>query len=168
VVCVTITREQVRDLQPGDVVEVRFASGSLMRGPLTADGYGGDPLLGIADVHWPLRLRDGDVQHYLKACDLAVVSRAPRPLYVNSDRTEPVPGDVVRIEHDGYPDPEPGDATVNVYLPTKARPADSWLSIHNNDIGLRYSTDMVIPGRGNNARGRAVLLVDGETGQVVQ
>jgi len=89
----TITREQVADLQPGDVVEVvheDWPTGTVVRGPLwLMDGE----TLQVARIvvrHW-------DGRHpYDTALTLTVVSRAPRPLYVNHPRTEPVPGDVVR------------------------------------------------------------------------
>jgi hypothetical protein len=77
-----ITREQVADLQPGDVVEVlrrdRITIAEVGNGrayPWLADG---------SDPAWE---------------SLTVVSRAPR-LYVNHPRTEPVPGDVVRDADD--------------------------------------------------------------------
>jgi hypothetical protein len=141
-----IDREQVADLQPGDVVELtrdEWPAGSAVRGPLRAsDGI--ENALYLLDGFFGVRNPQGEP--YEPNGTLTVVSRAPRPLYVNHPRTEPVQGDVVR---DADSD-EPG-------------------------IWVRARLDFGAPwyGSGTSARSRAELparlrlLVDGETGQVV-
>jgi hypothetical protein len=98
---VTITREQVQDLQPGDVVELRlddWEAGQAIRGPLALSDVYPDVL--------EVRIPGGDGRYWVRSENgrpfdpenrsLTVISRAPRPLYVNHDRTEPVEGDIVR------------------------------------------------------------------------
>lgn len=86
----TITREQIADLQPGDVVEVTDKYGCTARGPLRESDLG-SLMLGVFVL---IRHPKGDPSvHNL---DLSVISRAPRPLYVNHPRTEPCAGDIVR------------------------------------------------------------------------
>lgn len=89
-----ITREQVADLLPGDVVEIwheDWPQGTALTGPIYE--HSAQLRLG-SDV---IRFSDGDIlARYARGGHLTVISRAPRPLYVNHDRTEPVPGDVVR------------------------------------------------------------------------
>jgi hypothetical protein len=92
---VTITPEQVAGLRPGDVVELtdrNWPDGTILRGPLWADG---DELRvgDAAMIRWPMRAW---MPYQHKDRTLRVISRRPRPLYVNHDRTKPVPGDVVR------------------------------------------------------------------------
>jgi hypothetical protein len=132
------SREQVADLQPEDVVEITSPTqpGFLTRGPLVADGYGG-LRVGVMLV----RTIAGEVGITLErdGYDLTVVSRAPRPLYVNHSRTEPTCGDTAN----------PSDGTSSVAF----RTATGWIwpngtSARPGEHGLR-------------------LLVDGETGQVV-
>lgn len=89
-----ITREQVADLRVGDVVEYSSSDWphpTFIRGPV----YLADGCLHVGGRL--IRFADGDVT----AGDfdngrLTVVSRPPRPLYVNHDRTEPAEGDIVR------------------------------------------------------------------------
>ncbi len=153
-----ITSEQVADLQPGDIVE-----------------YAGHPELKGAKVIGPLHLRNGDGTLYVadyvvrdtggepgryarEQLTLTVVSRAPRPMYVNHPRTKPVPGDVVRLTDCV------GDSYTNVYLPRNEQDDEPWLSIHH-DPGARYSDEDALVGHLDGWQTR--LLVDGETGQVV-
>lgn len=145
-----ITREDVRDLRAGDVVELRFASGSTIRGPLESFGPRA-PGLWIVDTGLTVRAPHGGPGLFPDAATLTVISRAPRPLYVNHSRTTPVPGDVVRDadddgnrqtwQHDGNPDswwqPGPYGSPQRKRLLREALPH------------------------------RLRLLVDGETGQVV-
>lgn len=147
-----IDAAQVCDLRPGDVVELtsdRWPEGTVVRGPL--HDLGG--WLYVAGL--PVRGDNRMILHPARDT-LTVVSRA---LYANHPRSQPVTGDVVRIEHDGEP------TAINVYLPVPGE--YRWLSITGSDAGCRYSTDQCIPGRGNDARGRVILLVDGETGRPV-
>jgi hypothetical protein len=91
---VTITREQVADLQPGDVVELTHASheGVTLRGPARTHRDSGVVWVGDTLL---MDLR-GELRDASRWTHLTVVSRAPRLLYVNHPRTEPVAGDVVR------------------------------------------------------------------------
>jgi hypothetical protein len=134
---VTITREQVADLRPGDVVELT-AGDYVIRGPLHASA-------GELAVHiWTIRLESGAPYGGAQPDrTLTVISRAPRPLYVNHDRAKPVPGDVVREE-----DPD-GPTTWLM---------DSFHTWQSADSTRKESDPFEWPLR---------LLVDGTTGQVV-
>lgn len=146
-----ITREQVADLRPGDVVEIAWPNGAILHGPL----YEEDDHLDLGPLI--LRYSTGGVGHSMPSCDLTVVSRAPR-LYVNHDRAEPVQGDVVRFIDTRRPD----DAYTNVYdnRGDRHRP---WLQLS----GERWTHDQVMPRDCLRRHYRLELLVDGETGQVV-
>jgi len=89
-----ITREQVADLQPGDVIEFRDDDwpGTVISGPLVSTAIG--LCLGNFTI---VRWANGEPNERSRAT-LTVVSRAPRPLYANHDRTEAIPGDVIRDE----------------------------------------------------------------------
>ena len=98
-----ITPEQVADLQPGDVVEIRWDAhpGVIVSGPLRPRG--GGQWVGPVPVIGP----SGEMH---ESITLTVISRAPRPIYVNHPRTEPADGDIVldcdgdawRFERDGW------------------------------------------------------------------
>jgi hypothetical protein len=135
----TITRGQLADLQPGDVVRCTNPAypGLFTEGPLADDG--GVLRLGAT----VFRCDDGSVGYAVKGWDLTVVSRAPRPLYVNHPRTRVVPGDVIRDE-DGV-----------VWLRDSY---GKWQSAESEaDEESMWWTSGPLP----------TLLVDGETGQVV-
>jgi hypothetical protein len=74
-----ITREEVADLQKGDVVKVTFAAGSSVRGPLVETQLGGG--IGLAEIGMTIRQRDGEVGYGFErsSATLTVISRAPRP-----------------------------------------------------------------------------------------
>ncbi len=137
-----ITREQVSDLKPGDVVELSWPSlvddavTLSVRGPLRESSTGSGDALAVAS--YGVREQDGDPVHGDRRT-LTVVSRAPRPLYVNHHRTEPVPGDTVH----------PGDGTLSIAF----RTVNGWLWPNGKEARV--------------ADGGLRLLVDGETGQVV-
>lgn len=145
-----ITREQVADLQPGDVVELRhrlFPEVTL-RGPISASGSRGYDL--VLPPVW-IRDRSGEPGEDMEMWGtLTVISRAPRPLYVNHPRTEPVPGDVVR-------DADEADSEL------------VWWFDPNNANGRRPWTASRWPGFYSRQElpARLRLLVDGETGQAV-
>ena len=140
----TITREQIADLRPGDVVEFtdgRWLPGTVLRGPLWAQSNGallvGDLLVRHVNGN-PGRWDNGT---------FTVISRAP--LYVNHPRTEPVPGDVARDEGSNHA------LAVFIFVPEE-------------DGGPRWldtAGDWFSPAEMCEKRLR--LLVDGETGQVV-
>jgi hypothetical protein len=142
-----ITREQVADLQPGDVVEYRrddWPEGALVRGPVEQAGprepmYVLKGIFGIAE--WDGSPFEG------RSSSLTVISRAPRPLYINHPRTEPVQGDVVRDE---------GGAGLALFICTHDDEETWWLNA---------GADWIAPAEMQDKRLR--LLVDGETGQVV-
>jgi hypothetical protein len=146
---VTITREQVADLRPGDVVEISWGETEFsdvtrsIRGPLRRNSQG-YLYVGALTVASP----NGDVWGD-DIRTLTVVSRAPRPLYVNHDRAEPVPGDVVR------------DADTEITKHTWVKNVDGfsneWLAVP----GHVYVPRKQLPDR-------LRLLVDGETGMPVQ
>jgi hypothetical protein len=141
---VVITREQVADLRPGDVVELTDQFLCTTRGPLRELGAGGALLLGAFAV---VRYADGGSAGRAD-WSLTVTSRAPRPLYVNHDRTEPVPGDVVR-------DADSDDTRVWLF-DGDAPERRPWYP--SNDTHMCARDDLPT---------RLRLLVDGETGQVV-
>jgi hypothetical protein len=137
----------IDDLRPGDVVELRFPSGTTIRGPLVEEATG---RLGIADAGWDITPRGltGPQPYWMGRADLTVVSRAPRPLYVNHDRTKPVAGDVVR-DADSDSDPR-----------TWVRNAEGF-----SHEWMTGRTHLYVPRENLPARLR--LLVDGQTGQVL-
>jgi hypothetical protein len=142
-----ITREQVADLQPGDVVgyhDYYWPEGHTVTGAL----YARDEFLCLAGQ--VIRFPHGEVTAGgRQGGTLTVVSRAPRPLYVNSDRTEPVPGDVVR-------DADSDDAMVWMFDAAATDKEAPWCP----PVGDDYHDRSQMPAR-------LRLLVDGETGQVV-
>ena len=152
-----ITREQVADLHPGDVVRISLDDGHgfAVEGPLRWSEQrvqGGDALVldhpHIAGTYW---VRNSNGTPYdEKFRTLTVVSRAPRPLYVNHPRTEPVAGDVVR-------DADTDDHRVWMFVD----PADNstaWVSPSETDSWWQRRSDLPA---------RLRLLVDGETGMAV-
>jgi hypothetical protein len=138
-----ITREQVADLRPGDVVELRDERwpGVVTRGPVREGERG---YLWLADV--VVKDKDPSRQFAPHTATLTVVSRVPRPLYVNHDRTEVAKGDVVR-------DADEDDRF-------------TWFNDGSSDNAWCSLQDMAVWGRGDMPT-RLHLLVDGETGQVV-
>jgi hypothetical protein len=146
---VTITREQVADLRPGDVVEYSGHPdfrGAKIVGPLVAEH---DALL-VGE--YVVRRGDGGPPGYRNGdLTLTVVSRAPRPLYVNHDRAEPVPGDVVRDADD--------DSSTRVWA-CHAEPVKyllPWILL----AGLSHEVET------DELPVRLRLLVDGTTGRCV-
>ena len=143
----TITEEDVADLRAGDIVRVTGWYGATVEGPLSE----GDRTLWLAE-HIRVRRADGSVGlPGLQHATLTVVSRAPRALYVNSDRAEPVPGDVVR------------DADERTFLYTESpfsNDKEKWVGAQPLDGGIdwRPTGRLATPLR---------LLVDGETGRCV-
>jgi len=144
-----ITREQVADLREGDIVEMSWAceGGQItIRGPL----WGGrGEQLSVAG-YW-VRESDGAPVQALGprgSRTLTVISRAPQPLYVNHDRSEPVPGDVVR-------DADSDDA--NTWVRNRKGFSYEWLNNRTHDYVPREK----LPDR-------LRLLVDGTTGEVVR
>jgi hypothetical protein len=134
----SVTREQVADLCNQDVVRLtnRQIPGLAIEGKL----YEVHGVLGLCS--WmPVRRTDGEPAQNWAGWDLTVISRAPRILYVNHPRREPIPGDVAVA----------GDGTGSVAL----RTVDGW--VWPNRLRLRAR----IGDHGLH------LLVDGETGQVV-
>lgn len=120
-------------VQPGDVVILRnsnWPEGCTITGRVYLDNreephVGGSPIRTMAVCG--------------TLAEFSIVSRAPRPLYVNHPRNRPVPGDVAN----------PGDGTKSVAFHT----IYGWMWPNRTtarlaDNGLR-------------------LLVDGETGEVV-
>jgi hypothetical protein len=140
----SITREQVADLERGDVVELRddrWPEGTVVRGALYLDGG----TLHVASEY--IRHYDGKPAFVGKHQTLTVVSRAPRPLYVNHPRTEPVPGDYV---HD-----EDADGIRLVLRVAGDRYPDKWV----DQYGIERTYE--------HLPARLRLLVDGETGTAV-
>jgi hypothetical protein len=141
-------REQIVNLQPGDVVQFRFTiwpEGTFLQGPLEGDGAGALFVGGRCVRHGkyqpPRSLLNGE-------STLTVLARKPRPLYVNHPRTEAVPGDVVRDADD--------DDSIAMWF-SDGQDETTWCTLPRLDIQSR--PDMPA---------RLRLLVDGETGQVVQ
>lgn len=143
-----ITKEELADLREGDAVELRDSrwGGVTISGPVRLTGMGlcvGPLLIVGPDGREPYD-PDGPIER-----SLTVVSRAPRPLYVNHDRAEPYPGDVVRDADCDYPD----DQRTWMYDDTRL----PWFC---GFMGENYGRI--------NLPDRLRLLVDGATGQVVQ
>jgi hypothetical protein len=151
-----IRREDVADLQPGDVVELADYeyAGVSVRGPLR-------DMAGVLVVG-PFRVRhaDGEPFQPLRSTGtLTVVSRVPR-LYVNHPRTEPVAGDVVR-------DADSNSSRVWLYTGTSRSPSDrysGWCFTNaTGSVVWTGCTDAGYP----QLPARLRLLVDGETGDTV-
>lgn len=132
--------EQVTDLRPGDVVEIREAGYTdvVTRGPLHRSPSGSLDLGGIFQI-----LNAQGESRLSNRYTIAVVSRAPTSLYVNHPRVEPVPGDVAR-------DADSADVTRVWY----------WL----NDYWWWLSGEIAST---SDMPQQLRLLVDGETGQAV-
>lgn len=139
----TITREQVADLQPGDTVEYHghdWPEGHTVIGPL----YERAGSLWLASDL--IRFRDGGVTDgNYEGGVLAVISRARRRLYTNHPRSEPVVGDVARSVEFDHPH------LMWAYADSR------WYSI---TLPAATSHDF--------EPGPLRLLVDGETGEVVR
>jgi hypothetical protein len=152
---VTITREQVADLREGDVVELASDrwGGASMRGPLVQNSYG-DLTVGrigytTAPRGFVVRTRDGSPSGWADAHTLTVVSRAPKPMYVNHPRTRPARGDVVRgVDQHGGPCWD--------YVGGEIRP---WSTVGTIGFDTRRCRD--------DLPTRLLLVIDGETGRVV-
>lgn len=134
-------RELIKGLRSGDVVEIRHASypDVVISGALHEEGRA------LCLGH--TLIRDGNGAAIWGGA-LTVVSRAPRPLYVNSDRTEPVPGDVVTLAD-------------HVHILGEYQPTWFW-----PERGEWHGTYSAKPIHGAMPA-RLRLLVDGTTGQVV-
>jgi hypothetical protein len=143
----TITREQVADLQPGDVVELRDDRWPevVIRGPVRITENGDSYAVGELGIS-PAFLPEFRQPYNAATRTLTVVSRAPRPLYVNHPRTEPAGGDVARDADGDLP------GRVWVY----AGIAGTWRWAEHPSEAAGQLKDV-----------RLRLLVDGETGQVV-
>ena len=142
----TITREDVADLRPGDILEYADPKDPsvITRGPVRE-------VETVAGRRWlmfgssVIRTPSGDANdHNDRLSRLTLVERVPRPVYVNHIRTEPVPGDVMREE-------DPEGATT--WLMDSFQTWQSKDSTHQQSRGFQWPL---------------TLLVDGETGQVVQ
>lgn len=131
----TTIHDRATDLCEGDVIEARhpgWPEGQVIRGPV---GFFGAEL----------RVAGYTVNELPDPWVLTVVSRAPRPLYVNHHRAEPVPGDVVRDADQDHP---------GIWV----RARRSWVTVDGDQVEEWKDA----------APHRLRLLVDGETGQVVQ
>jgi hypothetical protein len=133
----SITREQVADLRVGDVVELIFADMSVLRGTLREDVVRN--AIGFPEAGWTVRDSRGEPPFGAEKMELAVIERAPRPLYVNHDRTEPLPGDVIHAS----------DGTLSRAFRTNGE----WIWPNGT--------------RARPGEPPYTLLVDGETGQVL-
>ena len=141
-----ITREQVADLREGDVVELQDDRwpGAVLRGPLRESAPG---VLRVANKL--VRDYEGRPSRFADTQQLTVVSRAPRPLYVNHPRTEPVAGDVVRDADDDT------DTMTWNYAGGSGESVQGWYDRDGQGAASHHLPE------------RLRLLVDGETGQVV-
>ena len=159
----TITWKQLDELRAGDVVELRdseWPEDNVIRGTVRSSqlsGLKGDLCVGPQI----LRRRSDGGSSQPNTRTLTFISRAPRPFYINHDRTSPVPGDVVRFEDTRRPG---GGSYTNVYLPSFNHDGRPWMSL-THVRGQRYSRRDAEPDPTEGYQ--VVLLVDGETGEVV-
>lgn len=138
-----ITAEQVSELQRGDVVRYTghpALNGATVEGPL----YVGSRSELFVGAEYVVRMQDGApfTNHDIA---LAIVSRAPRPLFTNHSRAEPIEGDVVRLADD--------DTRSRVWFYMQGAATPGWYDRAGRRIDGR-------PGDGRALR----MLVDGETG----
>ena len=152
-----ITLEQVADLQPGDVIRLEsldWPSGTSISGPLELSEYGALLLhLPNKQGSYVIREANGSVL-FGPQRTIELISRAPRPLYVNHPRETPAYGDVVRD----------ATGTIRYAVPRtmdRRNGPQWWGSIEEHDgEWLHCSTEFM--------KKPLTLLWDGETGQVVQ
>jgi len=138
-----ITRKQVADLQPGDTVNVRRRDWpAATTGELWLDQHGNL-------MHGGCTVRDSDGNPGTYLLEFSVIARAPRPLYANHPRTEPVAGDVVRDEDGDLWTLVDRSAYGELRAWHWSTAAGKW--VHNSPQAIAGGT----------------LLVDGETGTVV-
>ena len=151
-----ITRDQVSDLREGDVVKTtgwyelsvegrvdQINDGSLWLGQYCRLNYGD------TDESMPKWTQTPEAT-------LTVVSRAPRPLYVNHPRTEPVRGDVVA-------DANGSGALIWMFAGADGADTDGapWFASHDPRGFDGWYSRSSMPDL-------LRLLVDGETGEVVK
>ncbi len=158
-----IDSEQIVDLRPGDIVTItdtRWGAGVKITGPLVKSEHGSlivgsvkvahpnDPYVAIPLV---VKSSTGENSIHASARGLTVVSRGPRPFYVNVDR-DPEPGDIFRSD-------DPADSDDNLtYSPSTfdGKTLDGfWDNIGGNNIDAAARPPL------------RRLLIDGTTGQVV-
>lgn len=154
-----ITREQVVDLRPGDVVRIvhgQWPEGSFCQGPAgswwlsdSADPPSPDGALYVCG--YLLRREDGDP--IPGPWTLTVVEAVPRDeLYVNHLRTWPEAGDVARD----------GTGRLRFVAPAHRERPESELVFWGFDIRPTWGWTFV-----DRPPAPLTLLVDGETGRVV-
>lgn len=129
----------VTELRAGDEVVIALGGhqGVTISGPLRMDSSGCCLAVG------PMTVVTAGKSVLSQDDRLTVTKLAPRPLYINHDRTEPVDGDVVR-------DADSGSRQTWVR-------ASSWATIQYGD----FQPSGVLPKR-------LVLLVDGDTGRAMK
>jgi hypothetical protein len=145
-----ITREQVAELQPGDIIEVfDTRNGVSVRGKVY--NYSGPIWIGNPG-HTQLTVASGELVGWARedVASLKVITRAPRKVYVNSDRTEVRQHDVIRD----------GEGVIRHQGPVSDVTDAAWWS-WEVDPGFRWTWTSTPPQP-------LTLLVDGETGEVVK
>lgn len=145
-----ITREQVKDLRGGDFVELHrqgWPDDVVVRGTLRDDSCAGELWLGDYSIF----SENGNEPDWLTfpGTTLTVVYRAPRPLYVNHNRTEARAHDVVRD----------GAGVIRHHGPVSDSTDPTWWA-WEVESGFRWTWTSTPPQP-------LILLVDGVTGQVV-
>ena len=107
----TITHDQVRDLNPGDIVRFRINSwpeGLYLEGPLVGVAKGSDygrggPALALSEPSGQRYIIRTETGHswWGEERDLAVVRRVAKAFYINHERDKPVDGDVA-VDGEGW------------------------------------------------------------------
>jgi hypothetical protein len=140
-------RSALSEVKEGDVVRFRRRSwpkGSANTGPVYVSRNGGELTVGGWYVHPKLSATYAEFE---------IVERAPlpgKPVYVNSKRTEPVPGDIVR-------DADRDDRRqVWMFFPAGTSSTVNWVKLGTD---RRLPIYMLPP--------RLRLVVDGKTGKAV-
>lgn len=153
----TLTREFVATLNPGDVVTMtstRWPEDSAVTGKLIINNAGSLFLPLPDDRGYVVRYENGSP---FMAIDrtVTVVKRAPVPFYTNSDREKPVPGDVAVNEK----------GEVRTAQPTMvATGGMGWWGWHT-ELGGHLWTDL----RCFRPDGtQLTLIADGTTGKIVK
>ena len=154
----TLTREFVATLNPGDVVtmtSVRWPEETAVTGKLFINDVGSLSLPRPTNDGYIVRYADGE-PFLPEQRSIEIVKRAPVPFYTNSDRDKPVAGDVAVNRH----------GQIRTAQPTAAASSSHGMGWWgwSRDFGGNLWTGEVDFRDG----GQLTLIADGTTGKIVK